>query len=55
MSSHDVNSMFSSSCHNVPNMFFKFPLYSLTRSQKHLIFISYDLNVVLFSSIYIVK
>jgi len=63
MSPHDVNTMFSSSSHNVPNgfhdvpnMFFKFPLYSLTHSQEHLTFIPYGLaNVVLLSSIYIIK
>ncbi len=42
--------------HDVFNMFFKFPLYSLTHSQEHLTFIPYGLaNVVLLSFIYIIK
>jgi hypothetical protein len=56
MCSHDVNTMFSSSFHDAPKIFFKFPLYSLTHSQEHLTFIPYGLaNVVLLSSIYIIK
>jgi len=56
MSSHDVNTMFSSSSHNIFNMFFKFPLYSLTYSQEHLTFIPYGLaNDVRLLSIYIIK
>jgi hypothetical protein len=54
--SHQVLIMFSMIFHDVPNMFFKFPLYSLTHSQEHLTFIPYGLaNVVLLSSIYIIK
>ncbi len=54
--SHQVLIMFPIIFHDVLNMFFKFPLYSLTHSQEHLTFIPYGLaNVVLFSFMYIIK
>jgi hypothetical protein len=54
--SYQVLIMFPINFHDVFNMFFKFPLYSLTHSQEHLTFIPYGLaNVVLLSFIYIIK
>jgi len=56
VSSHWVLIMFPMIFHDVLNIFFKFPLYSLTHSQEHLTFIPYGLaNVVLLSFIYIIK
>jgi hypothetical protein len=54
--SYQVLIMFPMIFHDVLNMFFKFPLYSLTHSQEHLTFIPYGwANVVLLSFIYIIK
>ncbi len=53
---YQVLIMFPMNFHDVLNMFFKFPLCSLTHSQEHLTFIPYGLaNVVLLSFIYIIK
>jgi hypothetical protein len=52
--SHQVLIMFPMVFHDVLNLFFKFPVYTLTHSQEHLTFIPYGSAYVL-SFIYIVK